>query len=288
MKNIIYSLIRISLLIGLSGCEKDVETWHGEDGVYFYVQWGVDWYDTTYWAAQPYTKIEFVKQGTSETTVKMRVMATGPHKNYDRHFRIVVDQDSTSAVENENYLPIEEYQTLRAGTHFTDVYVTVKNSKALTDEERRLVFRLLPTEDLSLACPVWEDFNDMLANDAGLDEFDGTRHTIILNDFITRPTVWPGPTTVTTGTQELGLFGIFSKEKYEEILKEFPELTYEDFMSTATMPTSKQRVISNKMANKLQSLYDAGTPILENDGRLMWFLGVSWNSFYGIPYVPSN
>ena len=66
-------------------------------------------------------------------------------------------------------------------------------------------------------------------------EFDGTRHKIILNNFITCPEVWMGRESGEIGDLGGGLWGFFSKEKFEEILKRFPELTYEDFMSNETM-----------------------------------------------------
>lgn len=288
MKKIIYIIALIGMMAGISGCEKDLKDYDGQEGVYFYVQWGPDWYDTTYWAAQPYTKVEFVKVGEPETRLKVRVQVTGNIKDYDRKFRIVADRDSTTAVENENYEPFDEYQVLPKNSYYADVWVTVKNSRALEDEERKLVLKLLPTEDLTLSIPVWEDLSGMLSNDADLDQFDGTRHTILMNDFITRPSEWSGTMNPVYGTRESGIFGIFSKRKYDEIILEFPELTYDDFNHPETMPMARQNVIANRMATKLQQLYDAGEPILEDDGRLMYFAGVSWVSYYGIPYVPGE
>lgn len=288
MKTILYITTLFLVIAGLSGCEKEVKDFDGEEGVYFYVQWGVDWYDTTYWAAQPYTKVEFIKKGVDEVQLKVRVQVTGRVKDYDRKFRIIVDQDSTTAVEGENYLPIEEWQTLEKGWNYKDVLVTVKNSAALDEVERHLVLQLMPSEELPLAIPVWHDFSDMLKNDSKNAEFDGTRHEIILNNFITCPQKWMGPAEGKQGQAEGGLWGIFSKEKYEEIIKRFPDLTYEDFMSAETMPSGLQYAIQNKMVIDLQKLYDAGTPIKEKDGRLMWFLGVSWKSYYGVPYRPEE
>lgn len=54
------------------------------------------------------------------------------------------------------------------------------------------------------------------------------------------------------------------------------------------MPGAKQTVIQEHMANYLQELYDKGTPVLEDDGRLMWFMGVSWTSVVGVPWVPEQ
>lgn len=288
MKKLFNIAVLIVVLVGLFGCEKDLKDYDGQEGVYFYVQWGPEWYDTTYWAAQPYTKIEFVKLGVKETQVKLRVMITGNTKEYDRTFRLVVDQDSTTAVLDENYTPFEEYQTLKKNSYYTDVFITVKNSSPLKDIERKLVVKLLPTDQLGLGIPVWNDLSGMLHNDANLDEFDGTRHTIVLNDFITRPQEWAGNQNEKYGDRENGLFGIFSRKKFDEILVEFPNLTYEDFQSSKTMPYAMQTVIANVMSAKLQKLYDANTPILEEDGRLMYFSGVSWSSYYGIPYVPAG
>lgn len=288
MKTILYIAALFLVIAGLSGCEKEVKDFDGEEGVYFYVQWGVDWYDTTYWAAQPYTKVEFIKKGVDEVQLKVRVQVTGRVKDYDRKFRIIVDQDSTTAVEGENYLPIEEWQTLEKGWNYRDVLVTVKNSAALDEVERHLVLRLMPSEELPLAIPVWHDLSGMLKNDSKNAEFDGTRHEIILNNFITCPKEWMGPSEGKQGQAEGGMWGIFSKEKYEEIIKRFPDLTYEDFMSAETMPSGLQYAIQNKMVIDLQKLYDAGTPIKEKDGRLMWFMGVSWKSYYGVPYRPEE
>lgn len=171
--------------------------------------------------------------------------------------------------------------------------VTVKNSEALDEVERNLVLRLLPSEDFTLAIPQWFDLSGMLGNDSNKEEFDGTRHKIILNNFITCPKVWwGGKTPGNVGDPDGGLWGFFSKEKFEEILKRFPELTYEDFMSEETIPSGLRYAIQNKMAMDLQALYDKSPDhrdaIREKDGRLMWFQGVSWKSYYGVPFQPGE
>ena len=54
---------------------------------------------------------------------------TGRVKDYDRKFRIVVDQDSTTAVKGENYLEFDEWQTIKGGWSYADVPVTVKKQE---------------------------------------------------------------------------------------------------------------------------------------------------------------
>lgn len=43
MKNIVYIATLFLIIAGLSGCEKEIKDFDGEEGVYFYVQWGPDW-----------------------------------------------------------------------------------------------------------------------------------------------------------------------------------------------------------------------------------------------------
>ena len=62
MKNIVYIATLFLIIAGLSGCEKEIKDFDGEEGVYFYVQWGVDWYDTTYWAPSLILKLNLLKR----------------------------------------------------------------------------------------------------------------------------------------------------------------------------------------------------------------------------------
>ena len=50
MKKIIYMIALFWAAIGMISCEKEVKDYDGEEGVYFYVQWGAEWGDTTKWA----------------------------------------------------------------------------------------------------------------------------------------------------------------------------------------------------------------------------------------------
>ena len=45
MKNIVYIATLFRIIAGLSGCEKEIKDFDGEEGVYFYVQWGPDWFE---------------------------------------------------------------------------------------------------------------------------------------------------------------------------------------------------------------------------------------------------
>ena len=49
-----------------------------------------------------------------------------------------------------------------------------------------------------------------------------------------------------------------------------------------------RKAIVSTMSIYLTNALNAGNPILEDDGRLMWFMNCGWESYPGVPYVPEN
>ena len=72
------------------------------------------------------------------------------------------------------------------------------------------------------------------------EHFDASLHTLRIADFMVEPKVWVG-TAVSpyNGGYESGNWGAFSRKKLELICERF-NLTYNDFMSTETMPSALQ------------------------------------------------
>ena len=288
MKHSLYISSIICVIALLFSCQEDkIDTWHGEDGVYFYVQWPhgeLASMDSTTWPVQPYSTVNFFEESADTLQVSLRVMLAGDIADHDRQFRIVVDQDSTTAAA-ENYITPEEFQTIPAGAYYKDVVLTVITSSALEDEELQVGLRLEATDELAVAIPEWYRISGMYLPENNWEQQDGTYHAVRLNDFITRPAGW---TQVNTDPQigdvESGNLGFFSREKYEYILEHIPSLTYEDFASSTTMTIARQRSIASTIAGYLIPAYEAGTPVLEADGRAMWVTGCTWQSQYGIPY----
>ncbi len=286
MKKVLYALTLALVIFCVTSCEKEVKDYDGREGVYFYVQYGAEWGDTTIWANQSYTPVEFMNVSGDHYDVKLRVMTTGNIKDYDRTFKVTVDKDSTTAVEGVDYEPFDEFQVVKAGYHYADFMIRLKRNEGIQTEERALVLKLEPTDDFEIGINWWGDVPGLWASDGGND-FDASMHKITMNDFLVRPARWIPAIDYAPGEAEGGLWGAFTRRKYDLICEKF-NLTYDDFESEETMPNAKRTMIKDYFVNYLQELYDKGEPVLEEDGRAMWFRGVSWTSIVGQPWVPAE
>lgn len=279
------STILISLLgfFLFSSCSKELMTYSGNEGVYFGVQWGPSHGDSTVWAYQQYTPIEFFKIPETSTTVSLRVMITGEAKDYDRTFGIKVNRDSSTAIEGINFVKLQDNYSIAAGKLYTDIPVTLLRTTELQKTTKVLGINLVPSTDLSLSIPTWYPIKPHWSSSRN-PIFDATYHRIELSDFPIKPSTWLGQE---NNGVESGFLGVFTTKKFN-LICELMDLEYEDFETSATMPTVRVGVINQVLRTYLEKAYDSGKPILEEDGRLMWVLNVPWKSVVGEPYKPVN
>lgn len=280
MKRILTYLVCLPLLILFQGCEKDIMGYEGREGVYFAVQHG-NTFLPNLWPFQPYSTVEFARLANDEVDFPVKVMITGPVKDYDRTFRVEVNPDSTTAVAGEHYAPLQALWTIPAGAISTNVIVKVKRRPDLQESMKTLGLRLVPTEHFSLSFPEWDAIPENTSGTV-VPEFDASLHTLRLNDVLVQPAVWSG--SIQAGNRESGLFGVFSRKKMD-FMSENLGLKYEDFASAATMPMARMLLIASDATAILIQRKDAGTPVLEADGRLMFIGSVPWTSYIGVPYT---
>lgn len=290
--NIILVLFLTFFGFSISSCERDVMNYEGEEGVYFAVQYGAAWGDTTVWSYYPFSNLEFIKTLETESVSKLRVMSTGRIKDYDREVNIMIDKDSTTAIEGVHYDAFPMNHVIKAGQFFVDIPINIHRTEDMKDVRIRLDIKLLTNKYFTHSIPVWNSNVPGLWPNLEYEKFDNTRHSVYMSDFFIRPTVWAGMpyADAPEGTIEAGRFGQFTPKKFElmcEVMASLDrEISYLDFMSRETMPNPFQDVIKEAMVTYLTEKYNAKTPVLEKDGRLMWFMGCKWTSAIGVPYVP--
>jgi hypothetical protein len=283
MKKNIFNIL-ISCFVALSlftSCEKELMSYEGVEGVYFAVQSGASYGSEKTWPYMPYTNLEFVKFPGADATVNLKVMITGPVKDYDRPFKVALNPDSTTAQQGVHFEDIPAEGVIKANEWFTYVPIVVKRAQDLRTAVKKIGVKLLPNEHFALSFTDWDAVAGFTAGTV-IENFDASLHTINLSDFIVKPAVWTG--SVNAQNKEAGIWGAFSEKKLNMICARF-NLTYNDFMSTTTMPTVLQMLIYQTMSRDLIELYQLGTPVLEDDGRLMYFGGCPWESFIGVPWI---
>ncbi|MDR0544230.1 MAG: DUF4843 domain-containing protein [Odoribacteraceae bacterium] len=277
-----YAAILAGAALVLSSCERELMGYEGEEGVYFAVQHGASYGSEWTWPYQPYSNVEFIRETGDTVTKQFKVMATGPVKDYDRVFRVAINLDSTTARQGVDYeLPGEDF-VISANSSVGYVSILLKRTPGLQDSVKKIGLRLVENSFFSLAFPEW-DAVPGLNSGTIVAKFDASLHTINMNDFIVQPPVWTG--SIQAGGREAGMWGAFSRKKLEMMCVRF-SLTYNDFLNTTTMPTVLQGLIATTMSNDLIELYNQHTPVLEDDGRLMFFWECPWTSYIGVPWVP--
>lgn len=278
---ILYSIASAFLAICLMGCVKEMMDYEGSEGIYFAVNHGEPLRSPSSWPYQPYSPVDFSTIAEDEPTIRIRVRITGPVKDYDRHFVVELNPDSTTAVSGVHYDPLPDGLYIPANAMEALIPIRVKKTPDLQTEERTLGIRLVANEHFELAFPQW-DAIPSLTGGSVVSKFDNSLHTLRLNDVMVRPEVWLG--SLQSGNRESGVLGVFSRQKME-LITQVTGIEYEEFGSTETMPTVRVLLIARDMAAYLIERYDAGDPVLEEDDRLMYFEGVPWTSYVGVPWA---
>jgi hypothetical protein len=283
MKKIVVFIVLSFLISTLWSCKKEIMGYKGREGVYFSVRHnGSSTILESIWPYQPYSTVEFVRINKEEVSFPVKVMITGPVKDFDRIFRLEVNPDSTTAILGQHYEALQQEWTIPAGAVWANVLVKLKRTPDLEFKEVTLGLKLIPTTHFALSFPEWDAIPSYTAG-VVVPEFDASMHTLRINDIMVQPAVWTG--SIQAGNRESGLLGAFSKEKMK-FLEEVAGVKYEDFASTATMPLARTNSVYKDGERVLIERYNAKKPVLEKDGRLMWMGSVPWTSYIGIPYVP--
>lgn len=285
MKKIILYISIIGLLNVLTACEKNqMMDYHGNEGIYFSVRHGNSSLNESGYPYQPYSLVEFVRINRPDTLLSIKVQITGPTKDYDRPFTVEINPDSTTAEQGVHYEALPESLVIPAGAIEGEIPIRVFRTPDLQHDQRTIGLRLIKNKHFELAFPQWDALPELTSGTI-VPEFDASLHTIRLNDIMVEPEVWLG--SLQDGNRESGLMGVFTREKME-LLTDLFGVTYEDFMSEESMPLVRSVLIANDASQYLIERYNAGDPVLEADGRLMFIGSVPWTSYLGVPWVPGS
>lgn len=278
--NRLWTIILMPLV--LISCNKDLMLYEGQEGVYFAVQHGSWNGSENTWPFYNYSTVPFAKMSKADTTVLLKVMVTGRLYTYDRLFFVEINPDSTTAELNTHYKPITREHILPANKSSVHIPITLMRAADLKTAHKKIGLRLAASEELGLSFPDWDAIPGFTsASDPIVEKYDAGLHTIIVNDWIIKPAVWSGA--VAANMLETGDWGEFTEEKIT-LMYQVMNLEYTQFENRENMPTALINLVTREMASYLQDKFNAGEPVLEKDGRLMYVKGVTWTSYVGIPW----
>ncbi|SKB38376.1 protein of unknown function [Sphingobacterium nematocida] len=275
-------LIYLSFLLCiLTSCEKEKMQYIGPEGVYFGVRDFGNLVDST-GPFQASSRVDFLVMNTSQYTYKMPVLLAGPVKNYDRQFKITVDSDSTTLEAGKHYTAINDSYTLPAGAHRTWVNIEFFATSDLDLVEKKLALKIVETNDLKPAFKMWDPPADITGSKPA-EKIDASRHTIFASNMMVTPNAWLGK--AQPNGEEFNALGVFTRRKME-FITEHLGVAYFEFLDTEKMSLLRMTLIGQQLSRLLIQRFDAGDPVLEEDGRLMYAGSVPWKSYVGVPYKP--
>lgn len=265
---IIYCFVGLSLF---SSCEKDMDSYSGQEGLYFDVQYtNTPWFtNPDMWAHQIYSLVKFttMPEGVNEAELKLKVNVVGSMKDYDRPFEVRVVADSTTAILGTEYKDLSEHCVVKAGETCGYVTLKVMRTERMLNENVQIQIELLPNEYFSLPYTYLEKIPGRYSELLTLysTNKDPRIHNIFVTDIMMQPKYFSSY-----------YFGEFSRKKMELMLVVYPDATFSDYENNETMPTIKMAIIAEEMAKYLINSFKSGNPITDEDGTMMYVKGVPW------------
>ena len=255
----VLSAIALSLIL-LWGCEKkEIEVFTTNDtGIYF--QSGTSFSSTT----QNYSdsvSYSFVSAAPAATysILSAPVNTMGKVADYDRPFKVVVDEEQTTAIEGVHYALDLDTCYIPAGASSANVLVTFFRTEDLLEKEVRLVLRLLDNEYFTCYIDEYKSTNSYTATGVQLS---GTSFRFIVSEMYSEPSYW---TIFATS-----YLGAWSAKKYT-IVNSICDLTHDDWRwgGSGKVVLGRFSYFAIAVQSYLQEQADAGNPIREADGSFM-------------------
>ena len=141
MKQICYIILFFTAFF--YACEKDVDSYEGESGIYFDTEGKLNDTVVVSWG---------MKAGDVVTrNLKLRVMLVGTVADYDRKFTVDVISDQTdtlAAEEGVDFEPFDKEYTIPANGAYADINIVLKRRETLKQRSRRFTVKLNETPEL--------------------------------------------------------------------------------------------------------------------------------------------
>lgn len=230
MRDLLISLLALCLL---EACQQKLDTYSGENFIYF---------DQT--SDSTFFSYAYVDGNIQNDSLWVWVRMSGQVSNNDRAIRLRVAE--TNGEEGIDFMPLKDSYTISAGSTVAVILVELLRPEHLKQEERYLVLELMESEDFKLKYP------QQAINATSDIKYSKIRYKIVFSEMIdTEPKGWNET-----------YFGKFSIEKLNKMCEELnmTRLMFNDY----SYVNLRKEYIATKMVKVLKE-----NPAYEADGSEM-------------------
>lgn len=270
------------LLALITSCEKDLMTFEGKDCLYFDIRNEVAWLDPDTWSHEYFSTVSFGSTMDDEIKKSFKIQASGMPSSVDRKFSVVVVKDSTELKEGD-FTGLAESYCIKAGETSTTIELTFHRGAHMKNDTLQLQLALVANDHFSLKFDEIGKSPEQYSPTQN-SKFDynhnASIHNIFVYDVMARPKQWSG-----NDVTGMGLLGAFSAKKWILMMK-MTGTTIDDYADASTMPSVRQQAICQTMSTFLLEKARANTPVLDEDGSMMFFMYLGpgyaadgWNPF---------
>lgn len=298
MKKLIYLTSLLSIALIWNSCAKeDIDTYCGDDAIYFLQQWGVTYYENNIDPTggmknvnQAYSKISFGEMITNDSLLVLNIHTSGFIKDYDRPFSIEVVNDSTTAFEGIEYELLDSEAVIEAGKVSTKIRIMFHKTPRMDNENLRVQLSINPGEHFVIPfdslgygkMPIMHS-QEVQRTEYPLNNNPGI-HNIYVNNFLVEPARWNST-----------IMGTWSEEKFRLLLDYTGEMlgwTVATWNDEAKMwpPGNGYQVGLNFLGPYLRDQYLKGREywVLDPDGSMMWCKHAALTGLWSEDTRPEN
>lgn len=241
----------LATLVVCSACEKDIDTFSGESGIYFetrnifldtiYISWGLK-------------NSEIVEQKT-----RLKVCLYGNTADYDRNFKIEVitnADDEMSAVEGVDFLIADTECVMPANMAETYIDIDLLRSSNLRNQPKCFMVRLIENDELHFIYTREYSVTDV--NDGIITRHLDYQRVIYMDESFPKPGWW--------SLYGDAIFGDWTVTK-AVLICDVMGIDREDWVKTdGTLSQGYLKFVGRYMHRWLS---EQTTPVLDEDGTLM-------------------
>ena len=257
-------LFVLSLNIAFSACEKkDISVFSTDDtGIYFQMIKGYYGTNTEVYIDSLDFSFASVQASIKDVILNATVRTMGKVADHDRPFKVVVNKEGTTAIEGVHYEIDVDTVVVPAGASKADVNVRFFRTDDLMEKSVRLALRLEDNEYFKCYFPEYKNMNTYTATGV---QIHGDSFSFTLSEMYTIPWYW-------RAIIETDYFGEWTPKKFV-LINAVCGFTMSDWNSAggtgAKIIYGRCGFFATMVQKYLQEQADAGTPVLDSDGKYM-------------------